>query len=356
VPPNTTTPTMRARLTQPAESDATEAITIDSVSAEFLRSQFPDEPNTLRAYSKGLSRFREFLADELGVDPSVTHPNALNDEHAYAFFTAYLPSTRKTHEGQAQLRTTMNWLSAVRRFFSYLIGHSLMTPGTLERLSARTRPHTRGYKPPPPDIRLSDIQRVVQASRDLPAGQSDFQELRRLRIKAITLTLFRTGARVSELCALRRRDIDLANGVATIWFGKGDKSRQVYFDTETAEALTTYWRTRGDGPRPGPLPAFSGRGGKPISVDAVEEHICELTRLAGVEASITPHTLRHGLGTLLCGGDPDVPAAPPLAVKEILGHASLATTQVYVHLANEDVQRAYRESLGAYRAPRGTSR
>jgi site-specific recombinase XerD len=322
----------------------------------FFRTQFPDEPNTLRAYRKGLSRFREFLADELGVDASTTHPNGLTDDHAYAFFTAYLPSTRKTHEGQARLRTTLNWLSAVRRLYGYLIGLGLLTPGTLERLSQRTRPHTRGYTPPPPDIRLSDVKRVVQAARDLPPGRSAFQELRRLRIRAITLVLFRTGARVSELCALRRRDIDLANGVATIWFGKGDKSRQVFFDTETAEALTDYWRARGDGVRPGPLPAFTARGGKPISVDAVEEHILDLAALSGVEATITPHTLRHGLGTILCGGDPDVPAAPPLAVKEILGHSSVATTQVYVHLANEDVQRAYRESLGAYRPPRGGSR
>jgi integrase/recombinase XerC len=342
----------RARTPIPTTFESVET-TIDTVLEEFLRSQFPDEPNTLRAYSKGLSRFREFLVDEVGIDPSTSHPNVLTDDHAYAFFTAYLPSTRKTHEGQAQLRTTMNWLSAVRRLYGYLIGLGRMTPGTLERLSQRTRPHTRGYKPPPPDVRLSDVQRVVQAARDLPVGKSPFQELRRLRIRAIALVLFRTGARVSELCGLRRRDIDIANGVATIWFGKGDKSRQVYFDTETAEALIEYWRARGDGPRPGPLPAFSGRGGKPISVDTVEEHILELAGLAGVEATITPHTLRHGLGTLLCGGDPDVPAAPPLAVKEILGHASVATTQVYVHLANEDVQRAYRESLGAYRPPRG---
>lgn len=355
MPPRPASGPMRSRAAELIESRAGPT-TIDSVLEEFYATQFPDEPNTLRAYQKGLSRFRELLNDEYGIDTSTARPDILTDDHAYAFFTTYLPTSRKTHEGQSQLRTTLNWLSAIRRFYGYMIGLDLIAPGTLERLGERTKPHTRGYRPPPPDVHLADVQRVVQAARDLPPGKTPFQELRRLRIRAITLTLFRTGARVSELCALRRRDIDIANGVATIWFGKGDKSRQVFFDTETAEALLAYWQARGDGTRPGSLPAFTGRAKAPISVDSVEEHIIELAKLAGVEATVTPHTLRHGLGTILCGGDPDVPPAPPLAVKEILGHASVATTQVYVHLANEDVQRAYRESLGAYRPPPGVRR
>jgi integrase len=225
----------------------------------------------------------------------------------------------------------------------------------MERLRARIAAMMPRFTPPPPDVKLADLDRIVAAVRSLPRETKPQLELRRLKVRAIILFLFRTGVRVSELCALRRRDIELTAGTAGIYRAKGGKSRTVHFDAETAEALTAYWAARGDAVRgAGALPAFSGRDklgepGAAISPRTVELIVAQLCTIAGIESEVTPHSFRHGLATEMIHR-----RVRESTVQTILGHASPSTTRVYVHQAARDVAEEYQDAFGPYRPPRPT--
>jgi len=172
----------------------------------------------------------------------------------------------------------------------------------------------------------------------------------------MVLFLFRTGVRVSELCALRRRDVDLVDGTAHIYRAKGGKSRTVHFDVETADAITAYWSMRGDAVRgSGAFPAFSGRDklgepGAAISPRTVEHIVSQLCEQLGIESEVTPHSFRHGLATEMVRR-----RVRESTVQTILGHASPQTTRIYVHKSAIEVAEEYQDAFGRYRPP-GVSR
>jgi integrase len=209
-----------------------------------------------------------------------------------------------------------------------------------------------GFAAPPPEVRTRDLDRILQFLAAQPHGEKPEAELRRLKVAALIRFLYRTGTRVAECCALRRGEIDLEDGTAFVFRGKGGKSRRVYFDTSTAEALQRYWAARLDGTQPvalASLPAFSGRDfpGKPgerITTRSAQRIVQEVARQAGIAARITPHSFRHGLATQLVEGK-----VPAPVVQRVLGHANLATTQVYVHLVDAEVRAEYQEAFGEYR-------
>ena len=209
------------------------------------------------------------------------------------------------------------------------------------------------FAPPPPDVKLSDLEEIVGFVDRLPREEKAQLELRRLKVRAMIRFLFRSGVRVSELCALRRRDIDLSDGAASIYRAKGGKSRTVHFDGDTATALTAYWSHRGDPLRgTGALPAFSGRDkigvpGAAISPRTVEHIVAELAAGAGIESDVTPHSFRHGLATELVRR-----RVRESTVQTILGHASPATTRIYVHKSAIEVADEYQDAFGSYRPPR----
>jgi integrase len=208
------------------------------------------------------------------------------------------------------------------------------------------------FTPPPPDVKLNDLERIVAFVEALPREPKPPAELRRLRLRAMIRFLFRSGVRVSELCALRRRDVELAEGRANIYRAKGGKSRTVHFDAETGEALAAYWAARGDPVRgAGALPAFSGRDkigtpGRAISPRTVEYIVADLAERAGVESEVTPHSFRHGLATELVRR-----RVRESTVQTILGHANPATTRIYVHKSAVEVAEEYQDAFGSYRAP-----
>jgi integrase len=252
------------------------------------------------------------------------------------------------------MRTAQNNISAVRKLCSYLASYDLNTDLAGDRIKTRVAAMMPRFTPPPPDVKLGDLDTIVAFVETLPREEKPHRELRRLKVRAMIRFLFRSGVRVSELCALRRRDVDLQDGSASIYRAKGGKSRTVHFDGETALALTAYWTLRGDPARgAGALPAFSGRDklgvtGSAISPRTVEHIVAELAERAGVESDVTPHSFRHGLATELVRR-----RVRESTVQTILGHASPATTRIYVHKSGVEVADEYQDAFGAYRAPRG---
>jgi integrase len=250
------------------------------------------------------------------------------------------------------MRTAQNNLSAVRKFCAYLAAYDLHPTLATDRLRVRIAAMMPRFTPPPPDVKLSDLDQIVEFVRSQAREQTPPKELRRLKVKAMILFLFRTGVRVSELCALRRRDIDLVEGTAHIYRAKGGKSRTVHFDAETAEALTAYWSMRADPIRgAGALPAFSGRDrlgepGRAISPRTVEHIVAQVCESLGIESEVTPHSFRHGLATEMVRR-----RVRESTVQTILGHASPQTTRIYVHKTAMDVAEEYQDAFGPYRAP-----
>lgn len=309
-------------------------------------------PRTKKTYFHGIDKFLKHVAQHEGIDPDVAPVSALRPEHVTSFAAILVPPDIRTPEEVSQMRTAQNNLSAVRKLCSYLSSYDLNTELAGDRLKTRIAAMMPRFTPPPPDVKLTDLDSIVLYLDALPREQKPSAELRRLKVRAMIRFLFRSGVRVSELCALRRRDIDLVEGSASIYRAKGGKSRTVHFDNDTAAALTAYWTLRGDPVRgAGALPAFSGRDrignpGNAISPRTVEHIVAGLAVAAGVESDVTPHSFRHGLATELVRR-----RVRESTVQTILGHASPATTRIYVHKSAVEVADEYQDAFGAYRPP-----
>ncbi len=309
-------------------------------------------PRSKKTYRHGVEKFVRHLERNEGLDPSVTPVTAIAADHVTAFAALLVPPDIRSPEEVARMRTAQNNISAVRKFCAYLAAYDLHPDLATDRLRVRIAAMMPRFTPPPPDVKLSDLERIVAFVDAVPGEAKEQLELRRLKVRAMIRFLFRSGVRVSELCALRRRDVDLADGKASIYRAKGGKSRTVHFDGETAAALAIYWGKRGDPVRgAGALPAFSGRDklgvpGAAISPRTVEHIVAQVAERAGVESEVTPHSFRHGLATELVRR-----RVRESTVQTILGHASPATTRIYVHKTGLEVAEEYQDAFGPYRSP-----
>jgi integrase len=309
-------------------------------------------PRSKKTYRHGLDKFLRHIEQHEGIDPKTAPISALVSEHVTSFATLIVPADIRTPEEVSRMRTAQNNLSAVRKFCAYISAYDLHPNLATDRLRVRIAALMPRFTPPPPDVRISDLERIVEHVKSTHPEEKPHLELRRLKVRAMILFLFRTGVRVSELCALRRRDIDLVNGTANVYRAKGGKSRTVHFDAETAQAVTAYWQYREDDIRgSGGLPAFSGRDkvgepGSAISPRTVEHIVAQLCRELGIESDVTPHSFRHGLATEMVRR-----RVRESTVQTILGHASPQTTRIYVHKTAMDVADEYQDAFGQYRPP-----
>lgn len=326
-------------------------LTIAAAMEDFLGS-LRKSPNTVATYGYGLRKFAAFLTEE-GIDPETARVTTLTTSQVVDFASALLPQDRQTRDQVGATRTANTYTAAVRKFYKHLIAHDFHPTLSLEKMNLQLQAQSGTFTAPPPDVRTRDLDRILRHLDTQPPGEKPEAELRRLKVAALIRFLYRTGTRVSECCALKRGDIDLEDGTAFVFRGKGGKSRRVYFDTGTAAALTRYWAARLDGSYPTALailPAFSGRDipGKPgtaITPRTIERIVQEVALSAGVVAHVTPHTFRHGLATQLVER-----RTPAPVVQRVLGHANLSTTQIYVHLVDAEVRAEYQEAFGEYRS------
>ena len=183
----------------------------------------------------------------------------------------------------------------------------------------------------------ADLIRILKAP--------DVSDLRGLRDKAILETLFSTGLRLAELCALPRY-INLDRGEISIR-GKGGKIRLVYISDDAKAALKNYLAKRDDADEA----LFFSFGGNPamkskkvlgrITPRAVERLVVRYAKKAGVTDRVTPHMLRHLFATDLLLNGADI-----RSVQELLGHANIATTQVYTHLTNKELRDVHKKFHG----------
>lgn len=151
------------------------------------------------------------------------------------------------------------------------------------------------------------------------------------RDKALLEFAYASGVRVSELATLKVRDVDLADGVATV-FGKGSKERMVPIGRSALRALDIYMRESRPSlaKREGQGIVFLNAQGRPLTRMGIWKILRKHVKRAGVKKRVTPHTLRHCFATHLLEGGADL-----AAVQEMLGHADISTTQIYTHVDRE---------------------
>jgi site-specific recombinase XerD len=162
-----------------------------------------------------------------------------------------------------------------------------------------------------------------------PAGRTEFQ---RLRDRAILEVLYASGIRRAELANLNLGDVDLKRRIMRVT-GKGNKQRTVLINTAASDAMTAYLAHR---PRTSEDAFFVGRRGLRLGVRAVWEIVKTVERLSGMRLHASPHVLRHSFATHLLENGADL-----MTIKELLGHESLATTQIYTNVSVEHMRKTY---------------
>ncbi len=286
-----------------------------------------------------LPLFEEYLRHQRGMSPHTARAYLGDLGHLATFLRS-----ADTHLADATLEDLRAWLAAMAA--------QGLTRTTLARRGASVRAfygwaHDEGRVPHNPALRLAS----ARASHTMPEVLSIPNVLEMLRVAelraddadpitlrdwAIAELLYATGMRVGELCSVDVHDIDLDERLVKV-VGKGNKERVIPFGTPAAAAVREWLeagRPRCVSPRTSAA-LFLGKRGQRVDQRQVREAIHQLCAAAGVP-DVAPHALRHSAATHLLTGGSDL-----RSVQEVLGHASLNTTQRYTHVSAERLRSAY---------------
>ena len=284
--------------------------------------------NTLAAYRRDLRRYTGWLAAAGIDDPAVA------DEDDLVAFLGALRSGATAVGTRYRASSVARSMAAVRGFHRFLVR---------ERLAAADPSRDLGSPRVPTSLPKALTVEQVEALLGAVAGDDP----RALRDRALLETLYAAGLRVSEATGLDVDDVDLDDGVVRA-FGKGSRERLVPIGRSARRALGA-WLVRGRpalaGPRAGAALFLNARGGR-LTRQGCWKILRHHARRAGLEGAVSPHVLRHSFATHLLAGGADV-----RSVQELLGHASLATTQVYTKVTADRLREVY---LRAHPRARGT--
>jgi integrase/recombinase XerD len=278
--------------------------------------------HTLSAYRRDLRRYVAFLSTR-----DVSRADAVEESAVRSFVASLSASTHGPQERPYRATSVARALSAVRSFHRFLVRE-----GVTEKDPAAAVPQPRLPRSLPHPIPVDELRRLLDApDAETPAG---------LRDRAILELLYGSGLRISELTGLDVDDLELDAGSLRV-LGKGGKEREVPLGSFAREAAAAYL-TRG---RPALASAASrgalflnARGGR-LSRQSCARLLGRYVRAAGIERRVTLHSLRHSFATHLLEGGADV-----RVVQELLGHASVATTQIYTLVTSQHLREVYERS------------
>lgn len=290
-------------------------------------------PHTRRAYQTAISHFLAWAEGPAAVDWRRPGRRQLR---------AYLAAL--STEGLAK-RSIASRVAALRSFYrhgrreGWVVGDpwaAVVTP----RLPGRL----------PAVLEVDDVERMLDAVEGSAEAAATAAPLE-LRDRAIIELAYAAGLRISELAALGIGDLDLRRGEVRV-LGKGRKERMTLLGDPARDALVA-WLDRGRpalraqpaAPHPDDGTVFLNRFGAPLGVRGMRERIDRLAARAGMPEGVSPHTLRHSFASHLLDGGADL-----RIVQELLGHASLATTQVYTHVSPARLRTTYQAAHPRARA------
>jgi integrase/recombinase XerC len=277
---------------------------------------------TVEAYARDVRQFLTFLAGHLGGPPSLKKLAALSPQDVRAFMAA------RRSEGVGS-RSLMRMLAGARSFARFLERNGKGKVGALAAVRAPKLPKTL-----PKPLSIASARRIADA--DLRAGE-DRAPWILARDAAVLALLYGSGLRIAEALGLTRGDMPAPGGGDAITVtGKGNKQRMVPLLPQVAQLVADYIALCPyDLPAEGPL--FLGAKGGPLSPRIVQLAMAELRGALGLPDSATPHALRHSFATHLLARGGDL-----RAIQELLGHASLSTTQIYTAVDTERLLEAYK--------------
>ncbi|MCL5094135.1 MAG: tyrosine-type recombinase/integrase [Patescibacteria group bacterium] len=315
---------------------------------EYLEVEKNRSVLTIRNYEHYLNRFTEFAGD---INPNKISPELIRK---YRLFLNRYP----TEDNKGLKKITQNYhIIALRAFLKYLSKRDIPTL-TAEKVElGSNEKRTIDF------LEADEVERILAApyqvilaiptkvGRDRnqdsgpsfaslqtgkQAGMTTKETLIYLRDKAILETLFSTGLRVSELVSLNRKQINLDRGELLIK-GKGGKERIVFLSERAKDSIKNYLNKREDNFEP--LFVRFSKGGVDegeylrLTSRSIQRMIKKYAALAGILKKVTPHVLRHSFATDLLVNGADI-----RSVQEMLGHASITTTQIYTHITNQKLR------------------
>jgi integrase/recombinase XerC len=287
----------------------------------YLGAERRMSPKTVEAYRRDVLQFLEFLAKHLGGAPSLKELAAL----APADVRAFMAARRGAGIGS---RSLMRVLAGNRGFASFLERNG---KGKVGALAAVRAPKVGKTLPRP--LTAANAKRVVEP--DIAAGDGRDVWIH-ARDAAVLGLLYGSGLRISEALGLKRADVG-SGDVITVT-GKGRKQRMVPLLPLVQKLIADYVALcPQDLSDDGPL--FVGAKGGPLSARVVQLAMARLRGALGLAETATPHALRHSFATHLLAGGGDL-----RSIQELLGHASLSTTQIYTEVDAERLIEAYRSA------------
>lgn len=269
--------------------------------------------NTIEAYSRDLARLADFLATE-----KIASWHEIEAIHLRAFVSSLRAKGLSP-------RSIARHVVTLRRFHRFL-----ETEGAVTKQAVPAFHLSAGSRKLPQSLAGEDMRRLL--------NQPDPAEPLGMRDQSMLELLYATGLRVSELVSLKAQQIDWNGSFVTVK-GKGSKVRAVPFGRWAREKLLAYCREvrprllRG---RSSPF-LFINRSGRPLSRQGFWKLIRRYALAAGIEKKVTPHTLRHSFATHLLEGGADL-----RSVQTLLGHADIATTQIYTHVEGARLKEMHR--------------
>jgi integrase/recombinase XerC len=288
---------------------------------EWLALERRAAPLTVEAYGADLARFLGFLTRHLGDEVGLDHLVGLRGADLRAWLA-------HEAEGGASNATRARHLSAVRSFFRFLARRHGVDNPALKLISA-----PRGRKPLPRALAPEQARQVT----DEIAEMADTAALQ-ARDAALFTLLYGCGLRIAEALALNVRDAPLPGGDAPLRVvGKGSKERIVPVLPAVRTAIADWLGLHPD--RAPGSPLFLGVRGKRLDPAVAQKILRDFRRLNGLPEHATPHALRHSFATHLLAGGADL-----RSIQDLLGHASLSTTQRYTAVDQDRLMEVWRKA------------
>lgn len=290
---------------------------------DYLEVEKNRSPKTLENYDHYLQRFIEF-AIEAG-HPSLT-PAGI-DLPLVRKFRLYLNRVTDNQGEPLKLSTQNYHIIALRAFLKFLAKQDVKTLSAEKIELGKTPQRTVDF------LEIDEVDRLFDAVPKTNKPQD-------LRDIAILETLFSTGLRVSELCALTRDKINLDRGEFMVR-GKGNKPRIVFLSPDAKAAISLYLKTRKDNNEFVFISHGINSNEAGLTSRSVERILQKFATKAGLVKKVTPHTLRHSYATDLLINGADI-----RSVQALLGHSSITTTQVYTHITNRQLGEVHKAFHG----------
>ena len=302
--------------------------------AQFLRyleAERLASPHTRRNYAQAGREFERWHVRVHGAGPE--WPQLTRDT-----FRGYL---RWLGRGSLDARTVALRFSALRSFYRWLQRHEHTQSSPLRgvALPKRTRKLPRFLS----ENQMRDLLAAPlhELKRRLPLDPppSRAEKLALVRDLAVLELFYTAGLRISELCSLRLQQLDLDSRLVRV-LGKGRKEREIPVGRPALNALSAYWLAVGHPKTPEAFVFWgSEQGPDPLTPRTVQRRLKFYLAAAQLDPALSPHKLRHSFATHLLNRGADL-----RSVQELLGHAQLATTQVYTHVSLERLQQVYRNA------------